>query len=578
MKQALMGSIPAMAQVAQSELGPQGRVVAWSESVAREALRKEVGEHCCWGKGIVDSMQITNLGQTSSYYLKVTAFLETRNLEWTKEPYVQGTPVDGPAQGQAPAIWEMQVPQPAHFQSKNHQAVVPHTDFVSLCETCKGVGTCTCSNCTGQGTLICSRCSGQGTESCSKCRGSGVPHAVEADKNWNPQVMCDGSRAHERVEWLVKDQGMTEAAAKVRVKREFADCFRDMDLSGDWWDASVVCDGTPAGDRAKWLEDNENLSQKDARLRVRGEFPAAFKKRSRSMSGSSISQDWWNPTAMCDGTSAQDRAQWLVDNEGVTVGEARARLRKEFPAALGGLKWDPDAICDGTPAKDRADWLVNNEGMSASEAEKRVQSEFPDAFATAILRSRSSSARDLELASSWRPDEEDCCNNCTGKGRVTCGECAGRCRVDCKICQTRGVVTCPTCVGHGSLKSHLVLHVKWTNQEDEAVLCGQGAALRNDEVKSAQGPKFEVKGLPVQAVSQFGPEVHQTTQQLCDKACSYSNQGYLHMQKLLVKQVPVCKVTASNNGQVFEYMIFGEDMRVNADNYPSKCCWGCTIA
>jgi len=582
MKQALMAcAIPVLTPVVQTEF-QQGRVVAWNEQVAREALRREVGQHCCWGKGPVDAMQISNLGQTSSYYLQVTTFLETRKVDWTTEPYPTGNYVDGPDKGQAPGLWEMQVPQPEHFRSQNHNIVVPHTDQVRMCENCKGMGQCTCSNCTGAGILQCSRCTGQGTESCSKCRGSGIPHSVKAAKNWNPQAMCDGTRAQERMEWLMKEEHMTEAAAKVRVKREFPNIFADMDCSGDWWDGSAMCDGTSAGDRVKWLESNEKLSHEDAKLRVRAEFPTPFAKSARDKKarevsitgGGSIPQDWWKPNAMCDGTSAQDRAQWLVENESMTVGEARARIRKDFPAAFGGLLWDPDAMCDGTKAKDRADWLVNNQGLTAAEAEKRLQSEFPAAFP-----SRSSSIRgSTELLPSWNPEEDDLCKHCTGKGKTTCGDCSGRTTVDCKVCQTRGVITCPTCTGHGSLKSHLMLYVRWCNEEEDSVLQGQGSALRTEEVKSANGPKFEVKGLPVQPASQFGDAVLQRTQQLCAKACEHQQKGFVHMQKMLVKQVPVCEVTATNNGQMFTYTIFGEDMRVNAENYPSKVCWGCTIA
>lgn len=575
-KQALMACAPpAMGQVAQSEF-QQGRVVAWNEQVAREALRREVSQHCCWGKGPVDSMQITNLGQTSSYHLKVTTFLEQRSVEWTTEPYPQGNFVDGPDKGQAPGLWQMQVNQPQAFQSSHADMVVPHTDQVRMCEKCGGMGKCTCTNCAGAGTLQCTKCTGQGHVSCHRCSGKGVPRSANPDKNWNQQAMCDGKRAHERMEWLMTEEGMTEAAAKVRVKREFSKIFADMDMSGDWWDPSAKCDGTSASDRVRWLEQNENMSHEQAKLRVRAEFPKAFGRNARA---SSTTPEWWKPLAMCDGTPAQDRAQWLVDNEGLTVGEARSRIRKEFPAVFASPSWNAYAMCDGTLAKDRAEWLVNNEGLSSAEAEKRVMSEFPAEFASASpTRSSRSYSGESELSSFWNPEEDNHCDHCTGKGRVTCGDCNGRTIVDCKVCHTAGVVTCSTCSGHGSLKSHLMLHVKWTNEVDETVLNGQGSALRTEEVKSAAGPQFEVKGLPVQPATQFGSAVQESTKRLCDQACAYQQKGYVHLQKMLIKQVPVCEVQATNNGQMFTYTIYGEDMRVNAENYPSKACWGCTIS
>merc|ERR1719424_2558596 len=115
MRQALMASAPpAMALVSPTEIQP-GRLVTWSEEVVRSALENEVGKNCCWGSKAWQNMEITNVEQSSSYYLKVTSFLETRDMQTKTVPYL-GDAVDGPQSGQAPAVWQMQVPPPTLFK------------------------------------------------------------------------------------------------------------------------------------------------------------------------------------------------------------------------------------------------------------------------------------------------------------------------------------------------------------------------------------------------------------------------------------------------------------------------------
>jgi len=42
--------------------------------------------------------------------------------------------------------------------------------------------------------------------------------------------------------------------------------------------------------------------------------------------------------------------------------------------------WDPDALCDGVRAEERMQWLVDNQGMRVDDAKGKVKSEFPGAF------------------------------------------------------------------------------------------------------------------------------------------------------------------------------------------------------
>eukprot|EP00932_Pfiesteria_piscicida_P011765 SRR837773.2299.p2 GENE.SRR837773.2299~~SRR837773.2299.p2 ORF type:complete len:204 (+),score=71.22 SRR837773.2299:56-613(+) len=63
--------------------------------------------------------------------------------------------------------------------------------------------------------------------------------------------------------------------AKAQVMREFPFVFRE-GHGADWWNAGTDCDGIPAGDRAKWLQENEGYSEHAARIRVKTEFSKNF--------------------------------------------------------------------------------------------------------------------------------------------------------------------------------------------------------------------------------------------------------------------------------------------------------------
>merc|ERR1719498_1290324 len=90
----------------------------------------------------------------------------------------------------------------------------------------------------------------------------------------------------------------------------------------------------------------------------------------------------WDPSAMCDGCTARQRADWLIENERLSRGEAQKRVMREFHqhfAKLADVRverdWNPNAMCDGLTAQARADWLVQNEGMSWHDAHKKVMKE-----------------------------------------------------------------------------------------------------------------------------------------------------------------------------------------------------------
>jgi len=90
----------------------------------------------------------------------------------------------------------------------------------------------------------------------------------------------------------------------------------------------------------------------------------------------------WKEDALCDGKRAEERAAWLVKNQGMDLKAARELVMREFPFEFRPhwTWWRPDADCDQIRAEERAQYLVEKEGYVYSMAQLRVKYEFPDKF------------------------------------------------------------------------------------------------------------------------------------------------------------------------------------------------------
>jgi len=251
----------------------------------------------------------------------------------------------------------------------------------------------------------------------------GMPGVGNAP-NWNPNVMCDGSRAEARVDWLVQNQDMIPFAAQQKIMSEFPQQFGmgstgmrgmgamgamnamgamvGMAMSGlgamggvgamgGMWNPNAICDGTRAEERAIWLQQNQGLTHDAARQKVMSEFPQQFGGSvGMGMGGMGAMGGMWNPNAMCDGSRAEDRANWLRDNKRMNIDMARQQVMQEFPAMFGGggssvgvcggRMFNPNAFCDGVRAEERVLWLQQNKHMSVEMARQQVMREFPSSF------------------------------------------------------------------------------------------------------------------------------------------------------------------------------------------------------
>lgn len=121
--------------------------------------------------------------------------------------------------------------------------------------------------------------------------------------------------------------------------------LRELCLEG--WDCDIQCGIFKAGVRADWVVENCGLSLHEARLQVMREFPTQF-GRPRSFSNSSLSTvgpEDWDCEEFCGGDPSKDRADWLVENRGMLLEAAKVRVMQEFPLHFGRNR-HKSGICD----------------------------------------------------------------------------------------------------------------------------------------------------------------------------------------------------------------------------------------
>ncbi|CAK9032199.1 unnamed protein product [Durusdinium trenchii] len=153
---------------------PPGTAVSsktvWTDGQLRQALLTEVHKHCCWSGRAAWGMEIREMIACGVWYLKLTSFVETREVTKQSKAY-KGQKLDGPQNGSAPSMWNIQVKQMKNFEESKKYYTVPHTDVVAKCGKCTGTGKLSCEPCNGQGWSWCKDCRGEKWMWCPQCDG-----------------------------------------------------------------------------------------------------------------------------------------------------------------------------------------------------------------------------------------------------------------------------------------------------------------------------------------------------------------------------------------------------------------------
>ncbi|RWS13904.1 protein SSUH2-like protein [Dinothrombium tinctorium] len=194
------------------------------------------------------------------------------------------------------------------------------------------------------------------------------------------------------------------------------------------------------------------------------------------------------------------------------------------------------------------------------------------------------------------------CHKCTGKGKLRCTMCNGdggsRCTFcdgtgnretgscfhcsgtgfkRCLTCQGHGHVKCNTCKGFKMLRCFIELNVHWTNHVDQFVSDETG--LSESLIQSASGAVVVDERYPrVYPLLQFyDMRIQNASKELVEKhATSFPNERILEQRQRVI-MIPVAVVHYKHRESSGFFFVYGTEHKVCFDDYPAKCCCGCTI-
>lgn len=195
------------------------------------------------------------------------------------------------------------------------------------------------------------------------------------------------------------------------------------------------------------------------------------------------------------------------------------------------------------------------------------------------------------------------CHNCLGIGRKPCKDCAGagnkicwvcngscyrhrndRCthcsgrgRENCSSCHGQGSRQCDVCNGKQQLLVYIKLTVKWTNNTD-AYVVEQLSGLRVENLSKVSGKElFRDTQYMVYPLSGFpDTSVVSASQRLVSEhQGKYMQTSRILQQRQTIELIPITKVTYTWKGKSNIYFVYGNEFKVDADDYPATCC--CTV-
>lgn len=130
-----------------------------NEEAVRQAVNRWSDQGSFRIKYLGDKIFIDEIRSLSSYTVKLDTEYEDRNVSRTTVPY-PGGPIDD--HGMVPRPWDMPAKRPTEFGDRSETHPVPHTETVTMCTGCAGLGRVDCTACRGLGRIDCSFCQGKG--------------------------------------------------------------------------------------------------------------------------------------------------------------------------------------------------------------------------------------------------------------------------------------------------------------------------------------------------------------------------------------------------------------------------------
>lgn len=160
------------------------------------------------------------------------------------------------------------------------------------------------------------------------------------------------------------------------------------------------------------------------------------------------------------------------------------------------------------------------------------------------------------------------CSTCDGDGQVTCGTCAGS-----------GRVTCGTCDGCCRIVHYQELHVRWATRTNSTQIEGTGlpdeligfaegiAVLLEEEAVIEQGRGAEGGGPYRGGNVRVNAAVEAAANELIARH-TFAAGDKLHLQRLIVRAVPVYEGRYRFRKEERSFWIYGTDRNVHAPRYP----------
>ncbi|KAI2662053.1 hypothetical protein H4Q32_007788 [Labeo rohita] len=170
------------------------------------------------------------------------------------------------------------------------------------------------------------------------------------------------------------------------------------------------------------------------------------------------------------------------------------------------------------------------------------------------------------------------CSGCNGSGKLPDNESCNKCDYSghqkCSSCSGSGFHKCDTCDGRGQLLIFINLKVKWSTEKDDYV-AQDSSGLRPEKLgkvsgkelfKDAQIMVYPVMGFPDVSVAQASERV------IRDHQVKYTKNSHILQQRQTIELITITRVNYMWKEKSYVYYVYGNELKVNADDYPATCC------
>ncbi|KAI2662052.1 hypothetical protein H4Q32_007787 [Labeo rohita] len=173
------------------------------------------------------------------------------------------------------------------------------------------------------------------------------------------------------------------------------------------------------------------------------------------------------------------------------------------------------------------------------------------------------------------------CHTCLGTGRRPCTTCSGAGNKPCWVCNGSGypvvhvAATAFASVTPAVERDSCSSSSTSLSTEKDDFIAQDSSGLRVENLgkvsgkelyKDAQYMVYPVRGFPDVAVAQASERL------VGDHQVKYAQTSRILQQRQTIELIPITKVNYMWKGKSYVYYVFGNEFKVNADDYPDTCC------